>query len=216
MRGVLVAVLLVGLAGPVWAQGCPPSYRFVDFGVEGRDGILRRGGVIFRAFDAAGQRLLLGARSLCRDVAEVAVDGRGLPIPVVARVEVDTQVAGLALELLRLSAERDPVAAVEAHAARHRDALDQGAGEVTRGADFLCLEAVAGRDLSCQLLPVDGAGAAPVIYCDPLRCDMPGMVYGGALQVGAVWARGAGPPDAVARDGLARMRRIQAFLDAQI
>ena len=50
MHRIIVALLLAVAAQQASAADCPPFYRFVDFGVEGPDGVLRRGGTIFRAF----------------------------------------------------------------------------------------------------------------------------------------------------------------------
>lgn len=42
-------------AGHAAAQGCPEQYRFVDFGLEGRDMVIRRGGRSFVLLMQAGQ-----------------------------------------------------------------------------------------------------------------------------------------------------------------
>ncbi|MFZ5961822.1 hypothetical protein ACOXXX_02635 [Thalassococcus sp. BH17M4-6] len=207
---------LIGLAVPVRAEICPPSYRFVDFGSEGPDGIIRRGGVIFRAFDAAGTRLLVEERSACRSVPEVSRDGRALPIPVVFSVEVDLAVAALDLTALRLMASLAPLEEADASARRHRDRLARADTTTLRGETYVCVSDAAAQEVSCQIVPVDGGNAALVIYCDVKACQMPSMVFDDRILVSAAWPRIALAPEELVPEISERVQEIHAFLEQQI
>ena len=54
-----------------------------------RDGIIRRGGPIFRAFDVSGTHLLDPNGTTCRDVDDLAKDGRALDVSIVLALKLD-------------------------------------------------------------------------------------------------------------------------------
>jgi hypothetical protein len=198
------------------ATPCPTDYRFVDFGLEGRDGILRRGGTIFRAFTPDGTRLLIRDRSVCREVEEMSVDGRALPIPVVSRIAVDTDIAALEVADLQIMVLQDTITSAEANAAEHRTRLAQTGATITRSQDFLCVSGTETGALSCQVVSPYENNAALVIYCDAQECEMPILVRDDQLGISAKWRPSKTDPDALGHDISDRIQRIHDFLEEQI
>lgn len=216
MCKTLAAFLFVLFANAAFAEGCPPNYRFVDFGVEGSDGVLRRGGTIFRAFDGNGTALLLHDRSICRAVEELSKDGRALPIPVVSSVEVDLEVAGLDLAALQMIAVDDAVAEAEASAARHRATLALPDAVIQRGDSYLCAAAPETDAVSCQIISPYTAIAPLVVYCDARQCRMPVLARDENLAISAGWQQSTRDPAALAQDITGKVQNIYDFLEEQI
>lgn len=216
MFKILAAILLCLSAQGAFAESCPPSYRFVDFGREDSDGVLRRGGVIFRAFDTDGTRLLLPERSICRAVAEVSKDGRALPIPVVARVGVDLSVARLDLIDLQLVRDDDAIAEAEANATVHRATLAMPQTVTWRGETALCAAGAVPDRMSCQIVSPYVAIAPLVIYCDDGQCRMPVLARDEHLVISASWRSDVTTSEAMAQDIIGKVQAIHAFLEEQI
>lgn len=216
MYRILWAILLCLSAQGAFAETCPPSYRFVDFGREDSDGVLRRGGVIFRAFDENGTRLLLPERSICRAVEEVSKDGRALPIPVVASVGVDLAVAGLDLVDLQLVKYDDSIAEAEANAVLHRETLARPDTVTWRGDSALCVEATNTDRVSCQIVSPYVAIAPLVIYCEAGQCQMPVLARDEELAITATWDSDATSSEALAQEIMGKVQEIYDFLEEQI
>ena len=222
MNKVIASLLLVFLASEgsfirqANAEACPPKYRFVDFGRESSDGVIRRGGTIFRAFDAGGTLLLVPEGTTCRAVEEMSKDGRLLPIPVVTGIAIDLEVAGPDVSDLRLTALADVAAAAERNAALHRDRLTQTGTITTRGTSFLCAAVPENDTVSCQLVSPYEGNAALVVYCDAQRCQMPVLVRDPQLSISAIWRRGASDPEALGPEITEKIQRIHDFFEDQI
>lgn len=214
MYKILATFLLVLFANAAFAESCPPNYRFVDFGRQDSDGVLRRGGTIFRAFDGNGIGLLLRDRSICRSVEELSKDGRALPIPVVSSVAVNLDVAGLEFTELQLMAVDDAIAEAEANAARHRATLAQTDAVIQRGDNYLCA-ATAGNDaVSCQIVSPYMAIAPLVIYCHVAQCRMAVLARDEKMIIAATWSRAVRDP--AAPDIIGKVQVIYDFLEEQI
>lgn len=216
MQKILAIVLFVFSTNPAFAEACPPSYRFVDFGVQGSDGVLRRGGTIFRAFDANGTGLLLRDQSICRQVDELSKDGRALPIPVVASVNVDLAVAGLDLTALQLATQDDAFTFAEQNAGPHRDRLALPDATTVRGDTYLCASSAESGATSCQIVSPYAAIAPLVIYCDAGQCRMPVLARDEKFVVSATWPSAATGPEALAQEIIGKVQTIHAFLEDQI
>ncbi len=216
MHKTLAMLMLFCVANPAFAQDCPPKYRFVDFGSKGVDGVMRRGGTIFRAFDGSGAFLLRNERTVCRAVEETSRDGRALPIPVVSRIDIDPAIAGMEVIDLRLAEIEDVVAASEANAERHRDRLNQTDAIIARAQTFLCASTNQADAVSCQLLSPYEGNAALVVYCLGQRCEMPVMVRDTQLAIGAVWHRNAMDPETLGQEISDKIQRIHDFFEEQI
>ena len=213
---ILALPILALLAHPASAEACPPKYRFVDFGMEGPDGVVRRGGTIFRAFNSNGTSLLRPARTICRTVEEMAKDGRGLRIPVVTAIAVDLDVAGIDVTDLRMSVLDDPFAAAEANAALHRDRLHQPNAVITRGPTFLCASVSDDDAVSCQMVSPYENNAALVIYCAAETCEIPLLVRDDQLGISALWPRTATTTEGLAGEISQMIQRIYGFWEEQI
>jgi hypothetical protein len=197
-------------AGFASAQSCPAFYRFVDFGLTGSDGVVYRGGTVLRAESFEGTPLLVTDRTLCRDVRDVAVDGRGNPIPVVTAVSYDPVAAGIDLRELRVAIFDDMAVAADENAQAHLAKLVAPAVTLTRGADFLCAT-LQGR-LSCQVQSPFSNTAPLVVYCDAGECRMPVMAMNDALAVSAVWAIDATDPALIGAQTSRKAQDIHDFL----
>jgi hypothetical protein len=215
MYKIAALLFLTALAGHASAQDCPNRYRFVDFGLQNRDGVMRRGGTIFRAFDGQGADLLIPERSICVKVADLATDGRALPIPVVSNIWIDLEKAPTGLTGLQLKAVEDVVAAAEANAELHLAKLNQPDITITRGQSFLCASEAGTPGLSCQLLSPYGGNAPLVVYCDAQSCTMPILGRDEQLIIGSSWHRVAVDPKAVGVEIAERVQGIHDFLESQ-
>jgi hypothetical protein len=216
MYKVLSLLMFIALAQPASANDCPASYRFVDFGVEGEDGEIRRGGTIFRAFNADGTRILVLEQSICRTVTSVSIDGRALPIPVVSTVSINPSLADLDLTTLELRTANDAFLAANINAVSHRGNIGKPGAVLSRGQDYVCVGFVEVDDISCEFLSPYGNRAALVIYCNTQHCEMPALARDAQLVVSAVWRRDAAEPDAVAQEIRAKVDRVRDFLEGQI
>lgn len=181
-------VLLFLFASQAKAQDCPDFYRFVDFGLKGSDGMIYRGGPLFRAEGFSGEPLLLTDRTVCLPVRETSKDGPGNPIPVVESIAYDPSKGALDLSVLTVSTLDNAAAQAEANAAVHVARLEQTDAIVMRGTHFLCASVIEPFALSCQLASPYPGNIALVIYCDDLRCTMPAMAASERLLVSAAWA----------------------------
>lgn len=155
------------------AASCPDVHRFVDFGFTDNAGVLRRGGSIFRAFDVENRHLLIPEDTICLEVDELAKDGRLLPVPVVASIQVDLQIADLDMQELRLRSEKDVQAVAQSSVAAHQSTLKQEGSVSARGTNFLCVKPAEAATISCQFLSPYEVNAPLVIYCDATHCTCP-------------------------------------------
>lgn len=211
MRGILVLLMILLGSSAASAQSCPDFYRFVDFGLTGGDGVTYRGGIVLRAEGFDGAPLLLTAQTICRDVPDLAVDGRGNPIPVVSAVTYDPAAAGVALRDLRVALWPDAFAEAQEVAATHLAAVSHPNMTVTRGEDYLCARAPTGA-VSCQVQPPFPSQAPVVAYCGAGLCRMPVMAINGTLAVSAAWASDVADPAAIGAQVSQKARQIHDFL----
>ena len=113
----------LSLAPEAQAESCPDFFRFADFGLTDQEGRVVRGGPIFRGQSFEGRTLFDRAQAVCRKVANIASDGHGNPIPVVAKISYDVSRTGLELSTLDVTYAKDtPQAALE-NARQHRQNL---------------------------------------------------------------------------------------------
>lgn len=183
---ILVFISLILFKGQASAEGCPDFFRFVDFGLETQDGTIR-GGPTYRAEGVDGQALLIRELSVCRDVRDVALDGRGNPIPVVTSVNYDPENTGMDLIELRLTVVEDIVSEAEHNAAEHRTRLERQVAIIRRGPDYLCASLEEPNKISCQFKSPFGGNLALVVYCDPLECRMPVLALNEKVIAIATW-----------------------------
>tara|TARA_R110002020_G_scaffold86758_2_gene214201 strand:+ start:5766 stop:6431 length:666 start_codon:yes stop_codon:yes gene_type:complete len=216
MRKIIVTCfLMILLNSPAQAESCPDFYRFVDFGSEAPDGTIRRGGPTYRAESLGGEALLIRDRTVCRRVADLAVDGRGNPIPVVARIDYDPIKTAIDLTELRLASVEDVVSATERSAARHRDTLDRSDAAINQGSSFLCARLSAAASVSCQLISPFGHNLALVVYCEPIECRMPALAVKAQVIATAAWRPSRelwSDPWALASEIAGKVQQIHDFL----
>ncbi|WP_394690077.1 hypothetical protein [Hoeflea sp.] len=188
MRRIIFTSLMLMLFGTqARAQDCPDFFRFVDFGLEAPDGTMHRGGATYRAEGFDGQALLIRELTICRDVRNLAVDGRGNPIPVVTSVNYSPQQTGIDLLELRLAAVDDIASETERNASAHRARLDQPDVVTTQGLDYLCASLKRADTFSCQFVSPFGGNLALVVYCTPSECRMPVLAVKDNIAVAASW-----------------------------
>lgn len=205
-----VATLLLALMTTnVVAQSCPDYYRFVEFGLEDREGIIRRGGPVFRAVSLANRDQLLPQRTMCRDIALLATDGHGHAIPVVTSAAYDPSKIGIGVTSLALSYVDDSASA-EDIAAPHLQAVAK-AGPAARGDAFLCATGTAEGSLSCQVVSPYTGLPPPVIYCTASDCEMPFMQIDARVSASATWPRDGDAPDETALEILEMVQRLHDF-----
>lgn len=139
MHKIIASLLFVLFAPSASPNSCPAKYRFVDFGLEDRQGILRKGGTIFRAFNAENTRLLKRDSVICHIVEENAIDGRALKMPVVSSIEIDLAVASIDFTYLQLRVSKNitPDANANANAALHHQTLSRVDTIKTQGDTYL-------------------------------------------------------------------------------
>lgn len=216
MRKIIVTCFLMILLNfPAQAESCPDFFRFVDFGSEAPDGTLHRGGPTYRAESFGGEALVIRDRTVCRRVANLAVDGRGNPIPVVTSIDYDPEKTTIGLTELRLSSVQDVVLETERNAARHRETLDQTGATITQGSSFLCARLSAAATVSCQLISPFGRNLALVVYCEPMQCRMPGLAVKAHVVATAAWrpSRDAwSDTEALASEITEKVQQVHDFL----
>jgi hypothetical protein len=212
---IVLILLLAAFATQASAGTCPDRYRFVDFGLEGRDGVIRRGGTVLRAFDENNIHLLQPQATVCLSVERLAVDGRALPVPVVSGVAFDLDIVEIGLTTLEIVAVEDVAQAGETNAEQHRLRLSQSNVRSIRGEDFLCAFAQNSDEVSCQVVSPYRTSAALVVYCDEQICRMPALGIDGQLIATAVWPRGTGAADAIGTEVSKTVRGIFSFLETR-
>ena len=215
MQRFLAMLALVLCASQATAQSCPDFFRFVDFGLKASDGVTYRGGTVLRAESFGGAPLLIRDQTVCLQAQDVAIDGRGNPIPIVTGVTYDPAQTGIALLELHVAAIGDTAAAAAQNAAAHLATLGSGDVSVTRGPDFLCAMSNAASGISCQLQSPFPGPAAPVVYCDASVCTMPVMAISERLSVRAVWSNSSAlmrDPNVLGRSISAKIQQIHGFL----
>ncbi len=191
MYKATILLLLSMWAGLASAGGCPDFFRFVDFGQRGSDGVLYRGGSLFRAEGFDGTMLVNLASADCLEVKDTATDGRGLTIPVVTSFLYEPAKTAIDLTELRVSAVDDASFAAENNAERHRERLKDTDAVVTRGTNFLCA-IYNDTDISCQVVSPYPGNIALVAYCDATQCALPVMAIDKHITVKAAWLRAPG------------------------
>ena len=215
MLRAVVSSLLIFFASQLNAQSCPALYRFVDFGLEGQDGITYRGGPVFRAEDFDGTPLLVWDRTHCVDVLVTSKDGRGNPIPVVTSIDYNPASTGIALTHLRVAVVQDPHTAAEENAREHRARLEDSQTEQTRGSDYLCVSDTASSQVSCQLVAPFPNNSPAIVYCNAQMCAMLVLVIAENLVVSAAWNRDtseASTPDKTGSDISDKAQQVREFL----
>ena len=190
---------LFPLSMPASAATCPDFFRFVDFGIEGDDGVVYRGGSLFRAENFDGTMLLKLGHTKCLPVQDTAKDGRGNPIPVVTSIHYDAELTTLDVTELSVKLVKSATDSAERSAERHRKRLEHTDTAVTRGENFLCANDKNQDSLSCQIVSPYPGNTALVVYCDAKQCTMPVMAVDEQLIVNAAWPR---TPDTVDSDDL--------------
>ncbi len=210
-----LTLLLVLLTGQAFAETCPDFYRFVDFGLEGNDGVIYRGGTTLRAESFEGEPLLITAQTKCISVPEVAKDGHGNPIPVVKSINYLPEITGLDLNEFRVSAVDDTELAANENAKGHKDALELPDTTSTRSSSFLCANSKAQGTFSCQLVSPYPGNIPLVVYCDAAQCEMPVLAVNQQLQVSASWTVPidfSGNPEAAGTVIQKKVQQIHDFL----
>ncbi|MFK7754278.1 MAG: hypothetical protein AB8B51_17240 [Sedimentitalea sp.] len=215
MYKILAVLLLAVFGAPAAAQTCPEFYRFVDFGLEDRTGVLRRGGAIFRAFDRDGVHLLIPERAVCLSVEDASRDGHGNPIPVVASINVDPEIANLDLLDLRLMTTDGAAQVGDKNARPHREMLTKSDTLTARGDTYLCAHTAQSQMVSCQLVSPYDSNVALVVYCDGQQCQMPVLGRDDTLIASAVWRQNATDPDALGAEIFGKLRGIHGFVEGQ-
>jgi hypothetical protein len=212
---ILASFLAILFNSQASAEKCPDFFRFVDFGLEAADGTVTRGGPTFRAESFDGQALLIRELSVCRGVRDLAVDGRGNPVPVVASVNYNPEGTGIDMKELRLMLVDDLASETERGAAAHRAKLERPGAFVTRGSNYLCASLKGSDKISCQLTSPFGGNFALVVYCDALECKMPVLAVKENVIAVSTWLRSkASPGDhkALASEIVEKIQKVHGFL----
>jgi hypothetical protein len=214
-RILLTCFLLLGFNIHASAGDCPGFFRFVDFGLTAPDGSVNRGGPTYRAEGFDGQALLIRDLTVCRAVRDLAVDGRGNPIPVVTSTSYNPEKTGIDLEDLRLVAVDDAASETERNAAGHRARLERPDAVITQGSNHLCASLGASGTTSCQLVSPFGGNDALVVYCDAGACRMPALAVREQIIAAASWRpspAALSDPEVLASEIAGRVRQIHDFL----
>jgi hypothetical protein len=212
---IFTSLLLMFFNAQANAQNCPEFFRFVDFGLEAPDGTIHRGGPTYRAEGFDGQALLIRDLTVCREVRNLAIDGRGNPIPVVTSINYSPEKTGIDLKELRLTIVEDVAAETERTASGHRARLERSNVVATRGPDRLCASLEGSDAFSCQLVSPFGGNLALVVYCTPLECRMPALVVKANIVAQASWVPSEAAiksPELWAMEIADRVQEIHDFL----
>ncbi|MBT8412432.1 MAG: hypothetical protein KJP02_11645 [Octadecabacter sp.] len=212
MRAI-TSLLLIVFASQSNAQGCPDFYRFVDFGLEGRDGSIYRGGPVFRAEDFDGEPLLIWGRTQCLNVLETSRDGPGNPIPVVTSIDYNPDKIGVDFSALRVAAVKEAHAAAQTNTRDHLASLKAANTTQTRGSNYLCVSVTASPRVSCQLNSPFPNNAPLIVYCDDVTCTMPVLVVAENLVASAVWKSDPAYASAKERAGPDISDKVQKIFD---
>ncbi|MFK7744965.1 MAG: hypothetical protein AB8B47_07920 [Roseobacter sp.] len=212
MRLIAVTFLWMVCAGAAYGQSCPQFYRFVDFGLQGRNGDIHRGGPLFRAESFEGRSLLLTEQTRCLVVRDIAKDGHGNPIPVVSEVQYDPEKADLALTKLRVfttPSAADTAARIEQ---THLTVLDSVQATVLRGATYVCVQQASSDRISCQVVNPYQQDIALVVFCAQNTCEMPLMAFDAQIAVTAEWSIPEVGFDHLGEVVVKRLQQIENFL----
>ena len=215
MYRCIITFLFVFLSGQAYAETCPDFYRFVDFGLEGNDGVIYRGGTTLRAESFEGEPLLITAQTKCISVPEVAKDGHGNPIPVVKSINYLPEITGLDLNEIRVSSVDDTKLAATENAKSHVATLERPDTTSTRSSNFLCANSNANNTVSCQLVSPYPGNIALVVYCDNSQCVMPVLAVNQHLLVSARWNSSSdvlSEPETAGNMILEKVQKIHDFL----
>ncbi len=213
MYKLIAALLLMMSATQGTAASCPAFHRFVDFGFIDNQGVLRRGGSIFRAFDTNNTPLLISDETICLDVPELAKDGRQLPVPVVSSIRVDPEIANLDLLEFRMRRSTDVLGVTQENARTHQIAAATNENARAQGSNFLCISQSQAGDVSCQVLSPYDTNVPLVIYCDADLCKMPAFARNDHVIMSAIWERrGAQGLDATGNQIAKKIETLFQFL----
>lgn len=208
-------VPVLGLATPSNAQSCPDYYRFVDFGLEDKNGVMYRGGTLLRAEGFAAEALLLENLTKCREVRDLAKDGHGNPIPVVESINYIPEIVGTELNELRLSRIKDTRAAANNNAETHLANVQNADNVTTKGDNFVCVKPKSANMISCQLVSPYAGNISLVVYCDVNRCNMPVLAINEELIINASWNSNDAllkNPQEAGSQSAAKVQQIHDFL----
>lgn len=209
------ALLLMFFNAQASAQDCPDFFRFVDFGLKAADGTVHRGGPTYRAEGFDGKALLIRELTICRQVRELAVDGRGNPIPVVTSIDYDPEKTDIDLMELRLEAVDDIASETERNASGHRARLEQPNIVTTQGSNYLCASFEGSDSFSCQLVSPFGGNLALVVHCTRSACRMPVLAVKDNIAAAASWRPSEAAmkrPGAWASEIADRVQQVHGFL----
>lgn len=212
---IFTSLLLIFMNSQARAGDCPDFYRFVDFGLEAADGTIHRGGPTYRAEGFDGQALLIRDLTLCRQVRDLSVDGRGNPVPVVTSVNYNPERTGIELEELRLEAVSDVVAETERAATEHRSRLEESDAVFTNGSSYLCASSQGLDRFSCQLVSPFGGNLTLVAYCTRSDCTVPALAVKANIVAQASWVPSEAAiksPELWAMEIADRVQEIHDFL----
>jgi hypothetical protein len=211
MHRLIAILILMMAASQSVAQNCPDFYRFVDFGLIGRDGSINRGGIVLRAEGFNGDALLISTQTQCLDVRDLAKDGRGNSIPLVSQISYDPNVSTLPFNAISVAVSPDMTARAEAAAVPHRVSLADAETVQTTGPKSLCVRRSDSVNFTCQIAQPYARDAPLIVSCNGTVCEMPVLAITDALYVSASWSIN----DSMIADAeiVAHVDRLTAFLD---
>lgn len=208
-------VSILGIATPSHAQTCPDYYRFVDFGLEDKNGVIYRGGTLLRAEGFSAEALLLENLTECLEVRDLAKDGHGNPIPVVETINYIPNIVGTELNELRVSRNKDTRDAANENAKSHLANIQNAENITTKGENFVCVSLKTADMISCQLVSPYAGNISLVIYCNAETCKMPVLAINEELMISASWKSSDAllkNPQEVGSQSAAKVQQIHDFL----
>lgn len=214
MQKIILAGAAVFVASFANAQECPPFFRFVDFGLIDKKGMLSRGGPLLRGESFEGTTLLAIEETQCEVVRDLASDGHGNPIPVVSSISYDVAKIEFDLTRFHVSVLDNAVASAEENAAPHRERV--GRFETVKGQNSLCAISSESRELSCQVTSPYKIPAPLVVYCGLEFCRMPVMSMDQRVAASAIWAFGDDfwrNPETTGETVFDKVQEIHGFLE---
>lgn len=215
MARIFLCICLCLMASAAQAQNCPDFFRFVDFGLEGKDGAVYRGGTTLRAESFEGEPMLLADTSTCLPISDVAKDGHGNPIPIVSQIFYDPRALNEELIELSVFVPDDIETAIADNAATHKTNLANTDAQITRGTNFICASRAAQPGFTCQIVSPYGVNLDLVIHCGAQQCVMPVLAATDRLAVSARWAvdpASLADIAATASNLIGKIRQIHDFL----